>query len=315
MKVYNSSQETGLVNSVVTVGIFDGMHLGHQELLKQVIAKSLELGVPALIVTFWPHPKLYFKPDDSSFSLLMSIEERTLIMERLGVEHLLVLPFNQRMANTSAQQFIHDILVDDLSISHLILGDDHRFGRDRQGSFEFVSGLANELGFGLTRMESMLDDKTRISSTAIRDSLRLGEIEKANKLLGYPYFIIGKVVKGKQMGKKLGFPTANINCLEKRKQIPHAGVYAVKVMLKGKEHYGMLNIGTRPTVESGGSQSVEVHIFNIEEDLYGERLEVSFISRIRDEMKFDRLDQLRSQLAIDREVVLQLLSGPGPYKK
>ncbi|MCD6345922.1 MAG: riboflavin biosynthesis protein RibF, partial [Bacteroidales bacterium] len=269
MDVYTNISEPSFDKVAVTVGVFDGLHLGHQRLLTKLDIEAKRLGVPALVVTFWPHPRLFFHKGDKHFKLLMSLEEKKLKMQELGVKHLLVLPFDQEMADVTGREFIEKFMFGNLHMCHLILGDDHRFGKDRDGSYDLVVDIANNKGFGLTRLETIVDGSSRISSTFIRSCLVAGDLSSANKLLGYPYFILGNVIRGNQLGRRIGFPTANLDCGEMHKQVPQEGVYAVRVELQGREYPGMLNIGTRPTVENYGKKSIEVHLFDINEGLYG----------------------------------------------
>ncbi len=308
MEVYTHSRELGLKQSIATVGIFDGMHLGHQKLIRGLLAQAEVLGIPPVVITFWPHPVFYFRQSDSPLKLLMSLEEKKLKMAELGVSNLVVLPFDQQMASTSASDFVEQILVNDLRVSHLILGDDHRFGSNREGGFEHVKQLGQQLGLEVSRMETLMIAGERVSSTLIRSKLKAGDLGAANALLGYPYYIFGEVIRGNQLGRKIGFPTANIACCHDRKQVPKDGVYAVRVSFNGEMHPGMLNIGTRPTVEESGRKSIEVHVFDMSFDLYGKNLKVHFIERIRDEMKFDHVDQLKAQLILDKQAANQILS-------
>jgi len=265
------------------------------------------MNAPSMVVTFWPHPFIFFNPVDKEFRFLMSIKEKELVLRDLGIDHLLILPFNMELAQTSADDFVENILVNRLKIRHLVVGDDHRFGRGRSGSFESVKELANKFGFGVSGLDSFISDQVRISSTFIRSCLVAGDLASANKMLGYPYFILGNVESGKQIGRKIGFPTANIACCEGWKQIPQDGVYVVKVIWNSSEYGGMLNIGTRPTVENTGRKSIEVHLFGHSGELYGEELKISFYRRLREEMRFNNLDELRVQLGKDKINALAVL--------
>ncbi len=304
MEIHTSLKNLSSLRPALTIGVFDGVHQGHQKLLDQLKSQAKLLKAPSMIITFWPHPNLFFNPGDENFRLLMNIKEKELVLDDFGIDHLLVLPFNQELAETSAEDFVENILVKSLKISHLVVGDDHRFGKDRSGSMTTVKKLSEKYGFGLSGLDSFRSDEIRISSTIIRSCLTAGDLTSANKMLGYPYFILGKVEQGKQLGRQIGFPTANIACCEGWKQIPQDGVYAVNVQWNGEEFGGMLNIGTRPTVENTGKKSIEVHLFDHSSDLYGEELKVSFIRRLRDEMRFNNLEELRLQLEKDKENAL-----------
>lgn len=309
MEIHTSFDNLKSLRPVVTIGVFDGVHLGHQKLLTQLKSEADRLGAPTMVLTFWPHPYLYFNPNDKSFRLLMSIREKEMVLDELGIDHLMVLPFDNSLASTSADNFVKDILVDKLDIRHLVVGDDHRFGKDRSGSLETVNKLAKKFGFGISGLDSFVSGEVRISSTIIRSCLIAGDLSSANKMLGYPYSIMGTVEPGNQLGQKIGFPTANISCCEAWKQIPQDGVYAVKVKWNGSEYSGMLNIGTRPTVDDTGRKSVEVNLFGHTGELYGEELKVSFYRRLREEMRFNNIEQLRSQLEKDKENALQVLKN------
>lgn len=297
------------IKPALTVGVFDGIHLGHQKLLDHLKEKAQTIGAPSMVVSFWPHPYQFFHPEDSSFRLLMSLREKELVLANLGIDHLVVLPFDYELAQTDAAAFIKNILVDQLGIRHLVVGDDHRFGKDRAGSIETASQVAESFGFGLSGLDSFVSEEVRISSTFIRSCLLAGDLTSANKMLGYPYFILGRVERGKQLGTKIGFATANIACCEAWKQIPVDGVYAVAVEWNGSRYGGMLNIGLRPTVENSRKKSIEVHLFGHEGELYGEELKVSFIQRLRDEMQFNNLDELREQLIKDERTAREVLKA------
>ncbi len=260
-----------------------------------------------MVITFWPTPYMFFNPTDKKFRLLMSIREKEVVMEDLGIDHLLILPFNHELAQTTAHDFVKNTLVNKLKIRHLVVGDDHHFGKDRSGSNELVKDLGDKYGFEISGMDSFISNDVRISSTFIRSCLRAGDLASANKMLGYPYFIMGSVESGNKIGRQIGFPTANIACCEGWKQIPQDGVYVVRVKWKGSEFGGMLNIGTRPTVENTGRKSIEVHLFDHSDELYGEELKVSFLKRTREEMRFNNLDELRAQLEKDKKNALTVL--------
>ncbi|MEA1878329.1 MAG: bifunctional riboflavin kinase/FAD synthetase [Bacteroidota bacterium] len=310
MEIHTSLENLSNLKPALTIGVFDGVHLGHKKLLSLLKSEAKAINAPTMVVTFWPHPFLFFNPDDKKFRLLMSIREKEMILRDIGIDHLVVLPFDKELAQTPADDFAKTVLVDSLRIRHLVVGDDHRFGKGRGGSFELVKKLAAQFGFGISGLDSFTSDEVRISSTFIRSCLMAGDLASANRMLGYPYFILGNVESGKQIGRQIGFPTANISCCEGWKQIPQDGVYVVKVKWNGSEYGGMLNIGTRPTVENTGRKSIEVHLFGHSGELYGEELKVSFHRRLREEMRFNNLDELRAQLEKDKInalAVLQLL--------
>jgi riboflavin kinase/FMN adenylyltransferase len=292
---------------VVTTGIFDGVHLGHQKLLGTLKENSVRLKAPSLVITFWPHPYHYFNPSDESFRLLMSLEEKKLMLAKQGIDHLLILPFDEKLASMSAEEFIKDIIVAGLQTRYLLVGDDHRFGRGREGSYDLLKKLSREYNFGLSDIITQVDGSVRISSTFIRSCLMAGDLASTNKLLGYNYFILGQVEKGNRLGSKIGFATANIRCCDTAKQIPPDGVYVVTSEWNGNVFGGMLNIGIRPTVSNTDKKSIEVHMFGHEGDLYDEVLKVSFVAKLRDEMRFNSLEELKSQLLLDKKHALSIL--------
>lgn len=308
MKVHTSLDTARTLKPVVTTGIFDGVHLGHQKLFAALLAEAKKREAPALAITFWPHPYFLFHPDNQDFKLLMSLEEKQMKLTELGLDHLLVLPFDAQLAGLSARDFVKHILVDGLHIRHLVVGDDHRFGKNREGGYSFLKEESKAHGFGLSDLDSLTTGTVRISSTFIRSCLIAGDLASANRLLGFRYFIFGKVQRGNQIGSRIGYPTANIACCEEQKQIPQDGVYVVQVEWNGYMHGGMLNIGTRPTIEDSERKSIEVHIFGHQGDLYDEQLKVSFIRKIREEMRFNNLDELKEQLDRDRTQALEILN-------
>jgi len=307
VEIHTSFENLSKLKPAIAIGVFDGVHLGHKKLLSLLKSEAKALNAPSMVLTFWPHPYIHFNPEDKKFRLLMSLREKEMLLSDLGIDHLLILPFDNELAYTTADDFVQKVLVDGLNIRHLVVGDDHRFGKERAGTYESVKRLAGKFGFGISGLDSFTSGEVRISSTFIRSCLLAGDLASANKLLGYPYFIIGIVEPGEKIGRQIGFPTANISCCEGWKQIPQDGVYVVKVKWNGSEFGGMLNIGTRPTVENTGKKSIEVHLFEHIGELYGEELKVSFFRRLRDEMRFNNLDDLRDQLEKDKINALAVL--------
>lgn len=307
MIVHNTLESLKGIKPVVTTGIFDGVHLGHQKLLTLLREEAKKHNTSSLVITFWPHPLVFFKPDDSAFRLLMSLDEKAMKLSELGIDHLLVLPFDKELSSLGAKEFVKQIIVDGLEAPFLVVGDDHRFGKGQEGTYEFLKKLSELYGFGLSELDTLTNGKSRVSSTFVRSCLNAGDLSSANKLLGYNYYILGQVETGNQIGSKIGFPTANIKCCDGRKQIPQDGVYVVSVEWKGALYGGMLNIGTRPTIENTGRKSIEVHMFEHSGNLYDEKLKVSFILKLRDEMRFNGLEELTEQLQTDKENSLRVL--------
>ncbi len=308
MKVYTDLENLSIKTPVVTIGVFDGLHKGHQKLLELVCRKAGELGGESVAVTFWPHPRMVLGKEDKDFQLLSTLEEKEHLFRLWGIHNLIILPFTREFSRMSGRSFIKDILVDKIGVKYLFVGDDHRFGSDRDGGKVLLRDMSAMYGFKVENLGSHMDTSVRVSSSLVRAALMSGDLERANSLLGFPYFMLGKVVEGNQLGRKIGFPTANLACCVDNKQIPEKGVYAVKVDIEDEQFWGMLNIGTRPTVDSNLKRSIEVHIFDVARDLYGQNLKVSFIHRLRDEMKFSNTDELRKQLVKDKDNALAKLN-------
>lgn len=309
MKVYNSIEEFKTVNkTAVTIGTFDGVHTGHNVIIEQLKNAASKIGGESVILTFFPHPRMVLHPDDNELRLLNTIEERTEMLRRAKVDHLIIHPFSKEFSRLSSTEFVRDILVNKLSVSTLVIGYDHHFGRNREGSFEHLKELAPIYNFNVEEIAAQEIQQVNISSTKVRISLSNGEINAANQFLGYSYFIKGTVIAGNKMGRTIGFPTANIKVDQWYKLIPSKGVYAVKVILDNKYFNGMLNIGHRPTLNKNDNETIEVNIFNFEEDLYNKEIQIDFYERIRDEKKFNNLEALKNQLEIDKQKVIQILN-------
>jgi len=307
VQVHTDPISLQLIRPAASIGIFDGVHRGHQNLLARVKDLALRSHSQTLVVTFWPHPRIVLGKAGPDFKLLTSLEEKTEMLSGLGIDHLLIVPFTVEFAGQSANQFLDDFLNRYIKPGVIVVGDDLRFGSGGSGNLDLLVSSGKVNGFEVIRLETHTDNEARISSTLIRTCLLSGDLQSANNLLGYPYFITGKVVRGNRIGNTIGFPTANIECLESFKQIPSDGVYAVIVDRKGNWYKGMLNIGIRPTIEDNSHKTIEVHLFDVSDDLYMETLKVRFISRLRDEMKFDGLGQLQAQLALDRQASIKVL--------
>lgn len=306
MKVYTNIQEfKSKKNTVVTIGTFDGVHLGHQVIINQLKKAALELQGESVLLTFFPHPRMVVFPDDNELKLLNTIEERTQLLEKAGIDHLIIHPFSKAFSRLTALEFVRDILVNQLNVRKVVIGYDHHFGRNREGSFDDLVEFGEVYGFSVEEIPAQDIQQINVSSTKIRTSLLEGEILAATQFLGYHYFLNGTVVKGDRIGREIGFPTANIQPEENYKLIPKNGVYAVKVALKNKLFKGMLNIGVRPTLK-GNHQTIEVNIFDFDEEIYGQPIKVIFYERIRDEQAFDTLNELKNQLTLDKEKTIQL---------
>lgn len=307
MKVYHSLEAfTKIPKAVVTSGTFDGVHQGHQKILSRLQEISKNVQGETVVLTFWPHPRMIVSEDSQNLQLLSTIDEKIQLFEALGIDHLIITPFTRSFSELSSSEFIQQVLVDCIGTKKFVIGYDHRFGRNREGSFEFLKQVAPSYGFDVEEIPRQDIDALAISSTRIRKALLRGEVTEANELLGQPYRFSGLVVKGKQLGRKLGYPTANVEIKENYKLIPINGVYAIEAVLRGELYKGMLNIGIRPTVD-GSSRTIEAHLFNFMEDIYGELLEVRLLHYLRPEMKFDSLDELVSQIAEDKKIAVAKL--------
>lgn len=307
MQVHTDPRSLQLIRPAVSIGIFDGVHRGHQNLLARVKDLAARSHSQTLVVTFWPHPRIVLGKAGPDFKLLTSLEEKTEMLGGLGIDHLLIVPFTTEFAGQPPNQFLDDFLNRYIKPGVIVVGDDLRFGSGGSGNLDLLRSSGKINGFEVIQLETHTDNEERISSTLIRTCLQSGELQSANNLLGYPYFITGKVVRGNRIGNTIGFPTANIECLHSFKQIPSDGVYAVTVDWKGNRYKGMLNIGIRPTVEDNSYKTIEVHLFDVSDDLYDETLRVHFIFRLRDEKKFSGLDELKAQLALDRHASIKVL--------
>jgi riboflavin kinase / FMN adenylyltransferase len=302
MKVYYSIQDfTRLKNAVTTTGSFDGVHLGHRKIITRLIQSAKESQAESVILTFWPHPKTVLTPG-APLNLLSTLEEKIEEISRINPDHLLIIPFNKEFSNLSSQQFIEQILVSAIGTKKLVMGYDHRFGRNREGSFEYLLQHSRQFGFDVEEISREDLDDITVSSTNIRENLQQGKPEAAATLLGRPYSISGKVVEGDKLGRTIGYPTANISQENDFKLIPADGVYAVEVTWQGKNYQGMMNIGFRPTV-NGKIRKLEVNIFDLDKDLYNESLKVSFLRYIREERKFASLEELKNQIAQDKRTI------------
>ena len=309
MKVYDSIEQFKSVkNAAVTIGTFDGVHIGHQKIIQQLKEAAQSIKGESVIFTFYPHPRMVLFPDDDDLKLLNTEEEKKELLEKMGVEHLIVHPFTKKFSRITYTEYVRDILVDKLKTKKLIIGYNHQFGRNREGTFQKLKALSPVYKFDLERIPAQDINKVEISSTKIRKSLESGDIKTANKYLGYEYSIKGKVVKGKGLGKELGYPTANIHIDDKHKLIPADGIYAVTVLVDTKMHDGMMSIGFNPTVGSE-KKTIEVNIFDFEKDIYGENIRIFFRQKIRDEKKFDSLETLKIAIAGDKEKTLKILSA------
>ena len=297
---------------MATVGTFDGLHVGHQKIIRRMKEIAAEKGGQTILVTFHPHPRLVLNNNKGELKFINTLKRKYDLLDSFGIDHMIIIPFTKEFAKTSSEDFIHDFLVEKIGVKKLIVGYDHHFGKNREGNYEKLIGLGNKMGFEVEEIPAQIIDGVAVSSTKIRNALAGGDVALANRMLGYTYSISGIVVPGNKIGRKIGFPTANIEVGDEYKLIAAGGVYQCKVEIGGKTFEGMGNIGTRPTVGINGLVT-EVHILNFDRDLYGQEITIHFLDRIRDERKFDSLELLREQLEKDKAAILGKLERPGEH--
>lgn len=308
MNIYRNINEFKAKGDVViTTGTFDGVHVGHRKIIQRVTELAKKINGESVLLTFFPHPRMVLYPEQNDLRLINTIEERIELLKETGVDHLIIHPFTKEFSRITSLYFVRDILVNKLNTKKLVIGYDHHFGKNREGSFEHLKEYGPVYGFDVEEISAQEIQQINISSTKIRNSVLIGEIKAANQFLGYNYFINGTVVEGEKIGRQIGFPTANLKVNDWYKLIPGNGVYAVRVGFEGVTYNGMLNIGTRPTI-SGNDVTVEVHLFNFNQDIYTKNLRIEFIEKIREEEKFNQLTDLQNQLNHDKQKALSLLS-------
>lgn len=307
LKIFSSIQEFNASSgTVVTLGTFDGVHVGHQSILKKVISSAKICACESLVLTFFPHPRMVLQ-QDTVIKLLNTIEEKSALLEKIGIDNLVIHPFDAVFSKLTAEEFVKNILVDKFHVKKIIIGYDHRFGKDRTANIDDLIRFGEKYNFEVEQISAQEIDDVSISSTKIRNSLDVGNVSLANQYLGYDYFFSGTVMEGKKLGRTLGFPTANINIDQIYKLIPKNGVYIVSSEIDNKTVYGMMNIGVNPTV-GGVTQSIEVHFFDFQQDLYTKKITVAIHEKIREEQKFPSLDALVLQLQNDRQTALDYIS-------
>ncbi len=309
MKIYHTLDDfTRLSYAVVTSGTFDGVHLGHQKILSRLKEIAEKNSGETVVITFWPHPRLVLRPGDDTLKLMNTFEEKAELLKALGIQHLLRIPFTKEFSQLSSHDFIQTILVEKVGTRKLVIGYDHRFGRNREGSFDELRRNGPEYGFEVEEIPRQEIDNVAISSSKIRRALEAGDVSEARHLAGRPYSITGRIIKGEKLGRTLGFPTANLDIDSHYKLVPAEGIYAVRVLHAGVYFGGMLYIGNRPTLD-GSKRSIEVNIFNFEKEIYGEELKVFFESLLRVDTKFKDLEALKAQLHQDKESALTALNS------
>lgn len=307
MQVYfDTASIPTILNPIVTQGTYDGVHTAHQVILSRLKQVAFEQGGETVVITFHPHPRLVLYPDDTNLKLLHTLDEKIEALEKYNIDHLVVIPFTKAFSRLSSMDFINEVLVRKLNTHTLVIGYNHRFGKNREGTFEHLKAYGNSYGLNVYEIPKQEVDHEAVSSTRIRQALETGNVKLANKYLGYSYSISGDVVAGKQLGRTIGFPTANVQLHDPLKLVPADGVYAVKININNETYYGMLNSGMRPTVD-GTSHSIEVHIFNFNKTIYGESVRIFYVDKLRNEIKFESVEKLKSQLEIDKLQALHTL--------
>jgi riboflavin kinase/FMN adenylyltransferase len=309
MKIYHHIDEfMPLKNAVVTIGTFDGVHQGHRQIIAGIKELAQQTGGETVILTFFPHPRMIIHPENQDLRLITTIHERAALLEQLGVDHLIITPFSRDFSNQTAEAYIRDILVNKIGTRKIIIGYDHRFGKDRQGGLVDLQRAAPVYGFEVIEIPEQDINNVAVSSTRIREALSNADIEQANTFLGYPFFITGKVIRGNQIGRQLGYPTANLLVEENYKLIPGDGIFAVTVQLNHEIFKGMAYIGHRPTI-NGMTRNIEVNIFDFNQDIYNQTLRMNFLNFVRHDVKFSSLEELKEQLAQDKLDVQKLLNN------
>jgi len=293
--------------AAVTTGTFDGVHLGHRSILNRLQKVARKIRGESVLLTFYPHPRMVLQ-EDADLKLITTLEEKIALLEETGLDHLIIHPFTKSFSRTSSLEFVRNILVEQMGTKKLVIGYDHHFGRNREGTFEHLLEYSSLYGFEVEEISAKEVDEVNVSSTKIRKALIRGDVTKANSFLGHPFSLHGEVVRGNQLGRTLGFPTANIDLKNDYKLIPAHGVYAVLVRFIKVTYKGMLNIGQRPTLnQKNQTLSIEVHLFDFDENLYGEWLSVDLIGRIRAEKKFDQMEDLVAEMKKDKSKALNIL--------
>jgi riboflavin kinase/FMN adenylyltransferase len=309
VKIQSNIENFQAKDPVLTMGMFDGVHKGHRELLTRLVQRAQKSGGESVVLTFWPHPRMVLKQDPGKLRFLTTLDEKTRLISDLGVDHIFVLSFSQELAQLTAESFIRQYLVGKMGIHHLLVGYNHRFGHGGISS-EDLRHLSEEQNFDLTFCDPVMVNGMKPSSTAIRQFISDGDVSEASRLLGRFYDLRGQIIGGQRLGRQIGFPTANIQPDDSLKLIPHDGVYACRVHLLGKTYGGMINVGQRPTVKTGAPEkSLEVHIFDFNREVYSEEITVEFIKRTRPEMKFRGIDALKARLHQDSLEIREILDN------
>ena len=305
MRIFEGlTEKMPIKNAVVTIGTFDGVHLGHQEILKTLISEAEKCGGESVLLTFYPHPRMVLFPENSDLQLLQTQTEKLEKLASIGLQNTVIYPFSKEFADLSAERFVEDILMKGFQVKMVIIGYDHQFGHNREGNLAFLKSYADKGCFELLEIPAEQIDEVYISSSKIRKAVLGGEISVANACLGSPFELTGSVVKGLQNGRKIGFPTANIHIEDEQKIIPATGVYAVTMNVRSHSYHGMMNIGWRPTItEEKSERKIEVHLFDFQDEIYGESCAIQVLEFVRPEHKFPNLEALKDQIQLDEATV------------
>ncbi len=310
MKVYPDFEEVGNIpNAVLTIGTFDGVHLGHQKIIERLKSEAKKVNGETVLFTFFPHPRMVINPTNHGLKLIQTQAEKIENLERLGLDHLIIFPFTKSFSNLSADEFVKEYLIDKLHVKTIVVGYDHQFGKNREGTLKHLQKLSENLPFDVIEIPAHEVDEVNVSSTKIRKAIEIGDVQTANSYLNEHFEISGKVVKGNQIGRTIGFPTANIEIEDELKIVPAIGVYAVEILLEDQRvMQGMMNIGIRPTVTDSKEVKIEVFIFDFSEAIYDQRIKVYLLQRIRGEHRFQSVEVLRAQLQEDEKTVRSIFS-------
>jgi riboflavin kinase/FMN adenylyltransferase len=299
---FHTTASGTIKKTILTLGTFDGVHFGHKKILERVTQNTENGKYESLVLTFFPHPRMVLQ-EDSDIKLLNTLDEKIHLLEEIGIQNLVIHPFDEKFSRLTAEEFVKNVLVDQFHIQKIIIGHDHRFGRNRTANIDDLKAFGKQYDFEVEEISAQEIKEVSVSSTKIRNALNEGNVALANEYLGYNYSLTGTVIKGKQLGRTIGFPTANLKLEENFKLVPQNGVYIVKSILNNKTVFGMMNIGFNPTVD-GKNKSIEVHFLDFDEDLYGKKITVSIVGSIRAEQKFDSVEQLKEQLGKDKKTTI-----------
>lgn len=311
MRIFKGFEQLDTIpNPVLTIGTFDGVHMGHQKIIRQLNEEANKIGGESVLFTFYPHPRMVLYPENHGLKLIQTQVEKIDKLRRMGLQNVIIHPFTHEFSRLSALDFVRDFLVNSLHVKKLVIGYDHQFGKNREGSLEFLKEVCDTYGFEVIEISAQEIDEVNVSSTKIRQAIKDGDMELAASYLGEPFELNARVVQGSALGRQLGFPTANLDVESEIKLIPKTGVYAVNVLLEsGHICEGMMNIGNRPTVDDSGNTVIEVNLFDFKQDIYGQHVTVQLLSRFRDEIKFESIDALRQQLNQDEKDIRTYFSS------